>query len=227
MSIDSEELSSAMREDFQTQARDMVQRQLRGRGIRDQAVLDAMARVPRHAFVHREHRSLAYADRALPNDEGQTISQPYIVARMTEMLAVEPGMTVLEVGTGSGYQTAVLVQLGAKVVTVENHAALAAAARKRLAKLGFDTGVTFEVGDGSEGCKGHGPYDRILVTAAAPAVPPPLREQLADPGCMVVPVGDPMQQDLRRVTLTQGRWLEHRGEGCVFVPLVGRHGWSQ
>jgi protein-L-isoaspartate(D-aspartate) O-methyltransferase len=226
MSIGAKEMSSAMREDFQTQAREMVEQQLRSRGVRDQGVLNAMAHVPRHAFVHKTHRAMAYADRALPNDEGQTISQPYIVARMTEMLAVEPDMTVLEIGTGSGYQTAVLVQLGAKVVTIENHASLADVARRRLGKLGYDKGVTFRVGDGTQGCADLAPFDRILVTAAAPTVPPPYRQQLADLGRIVIPVGDQMQQHLCTITLDGGKWRDHRGEGCVFVPLLGRHGWS-
>lgn len=215
-----------MREDFQIQARQMIEQQLRSRGISDQTVLAAMAHVPRHAFVHKTHRAMAYADRALPNEEGQTISQPYIVARMTEMLALEPGMTVLEVGTGSGYQTAILVHLGAKVVTIESHGRLAGAAQRRLVKLGYSTGVRFKVGDGTHGCADLAPFDRILVTASAPAVPPPYREQLADPGLIVIPVGDQMQQHLYRVTLTAGRWADHRGEGCVFVPLLGRYGWS-
>jgi len=203
----------------------MVVEQLQRRGIADRRVLDVMARLPREDFVPGAPSSIAYDDRALPIDEGQTISQPYIVARMTELLKIEPGDRILEIGTGSGYQAAVLALLGAKVRTFERHAPLAKAARQRLDRLAIE-GVQIVVGDGSAGDPSEAPWDGIIVTAGAPAVPESLREQLAIGARLVIPVGDRWQQDLlvveRRDDLT---WVEKSDGAVMFVPLVGDSGW--
>lgn len=205
----------------------MVERQLRRQGIRDERVLDAMTRAPRHLFVPGVEESEAYADRALPTAEGQTISQPYMVARMTEVLDVQPGMRVLEVGTGSGYQTAVLLELGAAVVSVERFASLAQAARQRLHGLYPDAALAIHVGDGTRGWPAAVPYDRILVTAGAPDLPPPLWEQLRDGGRVVIPTGDRQQQTLMVIVKENGQRRDYRDVGCRFVPLVGEAGWQE
>ncbi len=205
----------------------MVARQLVQRGIEDARVLDVMGRVPREAFVPGTPESVAYDDRALPIDEGQTISQPYIVARMTELLGVEPGDRVLEIGTGSGYQAAVLAMLGARVVTIERHEALARGAIQRLLHLGIE-GVEVLVGDGSGGDPSGAPWDGILVAAGAPTVPDVLREQLAVGARLVIPVGPRDQQELvviERRSPTE--WREWSDGAVVFVPLVGEAGWRE
>lgn len=208
-------------------ARDrMVERQIAARGVRDARVLAAMRQVPRHLFVPEQYRGEAYADRALPNAEGQTISQPYMVALMTEALEVCPGDRVLEVGTGSGYQAAVLARLASTVFSIERHPALAAAARSALAEAGAGQ-VVVAVGDGSAGLPVEAPFDRILVTAAAPDVPRVLQEQLAPGGRLVIPVGPRSVQHLVVVSrLESGECRTHASYGCVFVPLVGRYGWD-
>jgi protein-L-isoaspartate(D-aspartate) O-methyltransferase len=203
----------------------MIDQQLRPRLIIDPLLLQVMAQVPRHLFVPQAYRNRAYDDCALPTSKGQTISQPYIVARMTEMLSVLPGDKVLEVGTGSGYQTAVLVGMGAKVVTIERHEHLSQIARQTLESLGMAGEVTFQVGDGTLGWPDLVPYDGILVTAAAPAVPTSLQNQLADGGRIVIPVGDEHKQRLMCVRHRDNQWIEKPGESCVFVPLIGREGW--
>ena len=204
----------------------MVATQLRARGIRDERVLAALLEVPREEFVPTWQRRAAYADEALPIPVGQTISQPYMVARMTELLAVGPGDRVLEIGTGSGYQAAVLVALGCRVMSIERHAELAAAARERLVRLGFGDSVDVRVGDGSLGDPGGAPWPAIVVTAAAPSVPLPLREQLdPDGGRLVVPVGSRDRQDLIVVTRRGNEWIELNDGPCVFVPLVGEAGF--
>jgi protein-L-isoaspartate(D-aspartate) O-methyltransferase len=188
-------------------------------------VLEAMAQVPRHRFVPESARSSAYEDRALPLELGQTISQPYMVAYMSEALRVRPTDRVLEVGTGSGYQTAVLARLAADVLTIERIGDLQAAAREILDELGVRN-VRYRVGDGSLGWPEHAPYDRILVTAGAPAVPAALEEQLsADGGLMVIPVGEPDLQELFAVTRKDGEVRAEPLLGCRFVPLVGDEGW--
>jgi protein-L-isoaspartate(D-aspartate) O-methyltransferase len=205
----------------------MVARQLVRRGIEDPRVLEVMARIPREAFVPGAPESAAYDDRALPIDEGQTISQPYIVARMTELLAVEPGDRILEIGTGSGYQAAVLAMLGARVVTIERHAPLARGATERLDRLGIK-GVEVLVGDGSRGDPSGAPWDGILVTAGAPTVPDALREQLAVGARLVIPVGPRDQQELiviERRSSTE--WSEWSDGAVIFVPLVGEAGWRE
>ena len=204
----------------------MVARQLRGRGIADERVLRAMGEIPREAFVRPSERGLAYADEALPIEAGQTISQPYMVARMTELLAPRAGDRVLEIGTGSGYQAAILALLGAAVLTIERQPELAALARERLARLGLGGAVEVRVGDGSVGDPGGAPWDGIIVTAAAPSIPASLREQLSpDGGRLVIPVGDRRRQDLLLVTRRGSEWLERNDGPCVFVPLVGAEGF--
>jgi protein-L-isoaspartate(D-aspartate) O-methyltransferase len=205
----------------------MVERQLKRRGIRDRRVLDVMARLPREAFVPGAPDSVAYDDRALPIDEGQTISQPYIVARMTELLDVEPGDRILEVGTGSGYQAAILALLGAKVVSIERHPELARAAQQRLERLAIE-GVEVRVGDGSGGEPVGAPWDGILVTAGAPSIPDPLREQLGVRARLVIPVGSRDQQELLVIERRSPTdWREWSDGPVMFVPLVGEGGWSE
>jgi protein-L-isoaspartate(D-aspartate) O-methyltransferase len=203
----------------------MVDQQIAARGVRDARVLDAMRAVPRHLFVPPHLQAEAYDDRPLPIGEGQTISQPYMVASMTEALSPEPHHRVLEIGTGSGYQTVVLARLAASVLTIERHAALAERARARFGELQI-ANVEVIVGDGTDGYATAAPYDRILVTAGAPHVPAPLKAQLADPGRLVIPVGPPGFQRLTTVERRGNDWTETAGEGCVFVPLVGRAGWK-
>lgn len=209
------------------EAETMVDQQLVARGIRDERVLDAMRRVPRHRFVPRMSISEAYADKALPTAAGQTISQPYMVALMTSLLAVKPGHKVLEIGTGSGYQTAVLAMMGADVVTMEVHASLSHFARKMIDDIGLSERVTFVEGDGTLGCKPHAPFDGILVTAGAPHTPKRLKEQLAEGGRIVIPLGDRASQTLTVVTRRDdnGEWRMEESVPCRFVPLVGADGW--
>lgn len=203
----------------------MVRDQLRDRGIVDPRVLEAMATVPRERFVDDDQRGRAYSDAALPIERGQTISQPWIVARMTELLAVRPGDRVLELGTGSGYQAAILATLGARVTSLERHPELAAAAHRRLAALGLSDRVDIRVGDGSLGDPSGPRYDGIIVTAAAPTVPPGLRDQLADGGRLVIPVGSRDLQVLTLVVRDGNDWQETPHGRCVFVPLVGPGGF--
>lgn len=205
----------------------MVEHQLRGRGIRDARVLDAMGTVPRERFVPDEARRRAYADEALPIDRGQTISQPWIVARMTELLAPQPGDHVLELGTGSGYQAAVLATIGAHVTTLERHPELAETARERLAALGLSDRIEVRSADGSLGDPDGAPYDGIMVTAAAPSIPTELRDQLADRGRLVIPVGSRDRQTLMLVVRHGNDWTETPHGGCVFVPLVGPGGFAE
>ena len=185
-----------------------------------------MLRVPRHEFVPSSLLAAAYDDRPLPLGDAETISQPYIVAAMTEAVRVEPGDKALEVGTGSGYQAAILAYLGARVYTVERNAALAETAREHLARLGYDS-VQVIVGDGSEGYPPAAPYAVIIVTAAAPFVPPALLEQLAEQGRLVIPVGDLHHQDLLLNLKQAGAVKTRILDPCQFVPLVGKGGWPE
>jgi protein-L-isoaspartate(D-aspartate) O-methyltransferase len=205
----------------------MVADQLRARGVRDERVLKAMGDVPRELFVPDWRRDQAYADEALPIEAGQTISQPYIVARMTELLAVRPGDRVLEIGTGSGYQAAILAKLGAQVTTIERQSDLIPQARERLEALGLADKVELRAGDGSQGLADEAPWPRIIVTAAAPVIPKPLREQL-DPvgGRLVIPVGSRDRQDLLVVVRQGNDWIERSDGPCVFVPLIGSQGFA-
>jgi protein-L-isoaspartate(D-aspartate) O-methyltransferase len=205
----------------------MVERQLRRRGIQDERVLAAMSEVPREAFVPAFERPSAYDDSALPIPEGQTISQPYMVARMTELLQVDEGDRVLEIGTGSGYQAAVLARLGARVTSIERIPALADEARSTLARLGIE-GVDVRVGDGSDGDPAGAPWDGIVVTAGAPQIPDRLRDQLAVGGRLVIPVGPRRLQELVVVERrTETDWVEWSDGPVVFVPLVGHGGWDE
>ena len=205
----------------------MVEHQLRRRGIADEAVLEAMLNVPREAFLDAGQRPLAYTDEAVPIPSGQTISQPFIVARMTELLGVRAGDRVLEIGTGSGYQAAVLAAMGCRVTTIERHAELAETARGRLDELGFGELVDVRIGDGSVGAPDGAPWRAILVAAAAPTIPEPLRLQL-DPagGRLVIPVGPREHQDLIVVTREGNDWVERNDGPVAFVPLVGEGGFS-
>jgi protein-L-isoaspartate(D-aspartate) O-methyltransferase len=202
----------------------MVEEQLLARDIHDPRVLEAMRAVPRHRFLPPDLGRLAYADAPLPIGRRQTISQPYIVALMTQLLGLRGSETVLEVGTGSGYQAAVLAHLAGKVYTMERIPELAAAARAALRDLGL-TNVEVVEGDGSSGLPEHAPYQGIVVTAAAPKVPEPLLEQLSLEGRLVLPVGGPEGQYLERWTGT-ARGFDHQIIAPVaFVPLLGQHGW--
>ena len=192
----------------------------------DERVLAAMAETPRHEFLPDEGRAEAYADRPLPIGERQTISQPYMVASMTELLGLTGRERVLEIGTGSGYQTAVLARLAAEVLSVERIPALAARARETLSMLGVRN-VRFRVGDGSAGWPEEAPFDAVLVTAAAPEVPRALLDQLADPGVLVAPVGDRIVQDLVHIRRERGRDRQDRHFKCVFVPLIGADGFRE
>ena len=205
----------------------MVATQLRARGIADERVLRAMSELPRELFVPENERNLAYADEALPIASGQTISQPYIVARMTELLEPRAGERILEIGTGSGYQAAILALLGCQVVSIERHAELAETARERIRRVGLGGAVEVRVGDGSVGDPGGAPWDGIVVTAAAPAIPAPLREQLlADGGRLVIPVGSRYHQELVLVVRRGDDWVERNDGPVVFVPLVGQAGFA-
>ncbi len=204
----------------------MVELQLRARGIRDERVLDAMRRVPRHEFVSEPFRCEAYGDHPLAIGEGQTISQPFIVALMLEALALEPGHKVLEVGTGSGYQTALLAELAAQVLSIERHASLSQAAQHILQRLGYRN-MTLIVGDGTQGLPAAAPFEGIVVSAAAPQLPPALFAQLKEGGRMVVPVGNPISQDLQLVRKLDGQPVVTVLEGCRFVPLVGVEGFHE
>jgi len=197
----------------------MVDAQLRARGVADERVLNAMARVPRHEFAPEPYRGEAYEDHPLPIAEGQTISQPYIVALMLEALALSPGDRVLEVGTGSGYVTALLAELAAQVISVERHAALADPARELIARMGY-TNVRIIVGDGALGFPECAPYDAIIVSAAAPDVPPTLLAQLAEGGRMIIPIGPPDSQQLQLIRMVGGQPRITLRELCRFVPLI-------
>ncbi len=206
----------------------MVERDLRGRGIRDTRVLEAMSRVPREAFIAPELREFAYEDAPLPIGEGQTISQPYIVARMLEALGLEGGESVLDVGTGSGYAAAVLSRIASRVYTIERHEALADAARELFARLGYDN-IEVRHGDGSLGWPEHAPYGGIAVAAGGPEIPRPLLEQLADGAALVVPVGETLrsQRLVRVVRRGEDRFETGTMESVRFVPLVGQAGWAE
>lgn len=204
----------------------MVDEQLRRRGIHEPRLLQAMLKVPRHRFVPAEHRHLAYVDGPLPIGAGQTISQPYIVALMTQLLLLEGEEKVLEVGTGSGYQAAILGELAREVHTIERHAELAERARSLLQELGY-TNIHVHVGDGSLGLAEYAPYQAILVTAAAPKAPPALLEQLADGGRLVIPVGGQWGQMLERWTRRGARYEQEEFVPVAFVPLRGEAGWKE
>lgn len=205
----------------------MVEGQLRARGIRDRRVLEAMEKVPRHEFVPLDQVSAAYEDRALPIGQWETVSQPYIVALMSEVAAVRPGDRVLEIGTGFGYQSAVLAALGAQVSTIERNASLAEQARQNLARSGYQGSVDVVTGDGTDGYAAAAPYNAILVTAGAPRVPEALVQQLADGGRLVIPIGSRDLQQLHLLVKHGEEVSDTVLEACQFVPLVGKQGWPQ
>ena len=203
----------------------MVEEQLIPRNIHDPKTLDAMGKVPRHLFVEDALQDQAYADFPLPIGRGQTISQPYIVALMTQSLGLKGHESVLEIGTGSGYQAAILAQICKKVYTVERIDALLVRARKVFDSLHY-LNILSKLDDGTNGWPENAPYDAIIVTAGGPKVPEPLLEQLADPGTLVIPVGDRGVQDLRRVVKKNGKITEKTIEFVRFVNLIGDHGWK-
>jgi len=205
---------------------DWLDRQLRSRGVRDSRVLAAMAGVDRRRFVPPPEREYATDDAALPIGCAQTISQPYMVGAMTQELALAGAERVLEIGTGSGYQAAILAALAAEVFTVERHATLSLRARGVLDGLGV-TNVRYRVGDGTLGWPEAAPFDRILVTAAAPAVPPPLFHQLAEGGLLVAPVGGEGGQELHVIRKVEGRPVVRTMIPCRFVKLIGAQGWAE
>jgi protein-L-isoaspartate(D-aspartate) O-methyltransferase len=204
----------------------MVRRQLSGRDISDRRVLAAMSKVPRELFIPPEMQKEAYADRALSINCGQTISQPYIVALMTEVLELSGRDKVLEIGTGSGYQTAILAEITSEVVTIERHELLSWQAGKLLHDLGYQN-VSILVGDGSLGLPALAPYDRIMVTAMAAQCPPALFEQLREGGIIVIPIGDYEHQDLQVIKKKSSNPEVTILTGCRFVPLIGEQGWSE
>jgi protein-L-isoaspartate(D-aspartate) O-methyltransferase len=204
---------------------DMIQFDLSERGIRDERVLNAFRRIDRKGFVPQMDSARAYDDRALILSHGQTISQPYIVALMTQALALTGNERVLEIGTGSGFQCAILSCLAREIYTTERIEYLATTAEDRLLALGINN-VRFRLGDGSLGWPEHGPYDRIIVTAACPQIPRPLEEQLAEGGILVAPVGPPQGQNLAIATKRNGKLQIKQGGECIFVKLIGREGYG-
>ncbi len=213
--------------DFTEERRQMVERQLKPRNISNKRVLEAMNKIPREKFVRQTDMDRAYADMALPIQEGQTISQPYIVALMSQQLNLEAGQKVLEIGTGSGYQTAVLAEMGAEIYTVEIYQKLSERARRRLEELGYTDRVKFKVGDGSKGWPEREPFDRAIITAAVPAVPAPVKNQLKKGGLLVAPVGSRYSQRLQVLQKEKSdNFREKELISCRFVPLQGSGGWK-
>ena len=204
----------------------MVEEQIVGRGVKDTRVLAAMRKIPRHEFLPEAIRGVAYADQALPIGEGQTMSQPYMVALMTELLELKGPERVLEIGTGSGYQAAFLAELCEKVYTVERVKMLAAQARVVLDRLGYKN-VAIKVYDGTYGWKATAPFDAIVVTAGSPDVPSALVDQLKDGGRLVIPVGERHSQQLVRMMKTSRGIVTEKSVPCIFVPLIGAHGWKE
>jgi protein-L-isoaspartate(D-aspartate) O-methyltransferase len=215
-----------MAHDFKLARERMVKNQLMARDIKDERVLQAMGKISRHLFIQEALAGEAYNDHPVPIGEKQTISQPYIVALMTEALELKGSENTLEIGTGSGYQTAILAELSSRVYTIERIKSLLVKARKLLAKLGYNN-ILFKAFDGTLGWKEYAPFDAIMVTAGSPNVPEPLKEQLADNGRMIIPVGDRYTQELIKIT-RKGESFEREGlGGCRFVNLVGVHGWKE
>jgi protein-L-isoaspartate(D-aspartate) O-methyltransferase len=204
----------------------MVEEQIAWRGVKDERVLAVMRKVERHEFLPEAIRAMSYEDSALPLGEGQTMSQPYMVALMTELLELKGTERVLEIGTGSGYQAAILAELCEKVYTVERLKLLADSARMNLDRLGYRS-VAIKVYDGTYGWKEMAPFDAILVTAGSPDIPAPLIDQLKDGGRLVIPVGDRFGQRLIKVVKTSQGLVKERSIPCVFVPLIGNHGWKE
>ncbi|MFQ5928363.1 MAG: protein-L-isoaspartate(D-aspartate) O-methyltransferase [Acidobacteriota bacterium] len=215
-----------MRDPFRIDRERMVELQLKKRSIHDPRVLQAFRRVPRHEFVPENLRQQAYADGPLPIGEGQTISQPYMVAIMTQVAEITPGNRILEVGTGSGYQTAILLEMGAEVYTIERISQLLQQALETLHRLNY-TNVHTRAANGTLGWEEEAPFDAILVTAGAPQIPRPLLDQLAIGGRLVIPLDEDYSQVLYIVRRTEEGFEKERGERCTFVPLIGEHGWKK
>lgn len=206
--------------------RERLVQKLEDKGIKDQRVLEAFSIVPRHIFVDTALQDRAYKDTALPIGKDQTISQPFTVASQTELLEIKPGEKVLEIGTGSGYQAALLCELGAEVYTVERHKKLYEKARSTLKELGYS--IRSKLGDGTLGWSAYSPYDAIVVTAGAPVVPDDLVDQLSINGRLVVPVGDEKRQQMRRIIkIREDEYEEEDYNDFKFVPLIGEKGWQQ
>ncbi len=212
--------------DYEILRRQMVQEQLIPRGIKNPRVLDSFYKIERHLFIPENLRKSAYADFPLPIAEGQTISQPYIVALMTESLGLTGKEKALEIGTGSGYQTAILAELTGDVYSIERFEALAEKAHTILSELGYKN-IKIKVGDGTLGWEEGAPFDRIIITAASHKIPMPLIEQLADNGKLILPLGESFSQVLTLVEKKDGELKSTDICGCVFVPLVGKHGWNE
>lgn len=204
----------------------MVEEQLIKREIKDKRLLDVFGRVQRHSFLPEDLKISAYADFPVPIGEGQTISQPYIVALMTEILGIQNSDKVLEIGTGSGYQTAILAELAKEVYSVERFASLSEAAQKILAELGYNN-IRLKVADGTCGWQEFAPFDKIIVTAASPRIPLPLAEQLKEGGRMVLPLGESFSQVLTLVEKEKNKLQPTPLCGCVFVPLIGKYAWKE
>lgn len=204
--------------------RNKLVRVLRSKGISDERVLDAISKVPRHVFFDNALLQHAYQDKAFPIGEGQTISQPYTVAYQTEKLEIKPDDKVLEIGTGSGYQACILLELGAKVFTIEYNKTLHERAKAFLPKLGYKP--YFYFGDGSKGIPAKAPFDKILVTAGAPIIPDALNDQLAEGGSLVIPVGDREKQLMIRIRKKNGKLVKEEFDYFSFVPLLGQQGWK-
>lgn len=211
-------------ESYTTERIRMIEEQLIPRGITDPAVINAMRTVPRHRFVKPGQEAMAYTDQPLPIGENQTISQPYIVSLMTQSLELQPDEKILEIGTGSGYQAAVLAEIGSEIYTVEKFETLLERAEAILEDLGYDNIIT-KLHNGTQGWPEQAPFDAILVTAGAPRVPDPLLDQLKEGGRMLIPVGDQTFQELIRITRIDGKIRREKLGGCRFVPLRGEYGW--
>ena len=211
---------------YRLERKRMVKTQLKSRGIQDPGVLSAFLKVPRHKFVPGELLDQAYQDGPLPIGHNQTISQPYMVAVMVQQAAAGPGERVLEVGTGSGYQAAILAEMGSEVYTLERIPELAAQAETRLEHLGYGK-INIRLSDGTLGWEEQAPFDAIIVAAAAPKIPDPLLGQLAEGGRLIIPLDDGPSQILSVIERTSEGFRKHQGERCTFVPLLGKHGWKK
>jgi len=211
--------------DLKAQRESMIDNQLKPRGIADERVLAAFAKVPRHKFLDDKYAQQAYNDFPLPIGSEQTISQPYMVALMTDLLELKPTDKVLEIGTGSGYQTAILAELASRVYSVERISDLAEKARHQLGSQGYRN-IVISIDDGSCGLAEHKPYDAILVTCGAPSLPEPLKDQLVEGGRLVVPIGDDFSQKLTVCKKNKGGLETKESCSCIFVPLIGKYGWD-
>jgi protein-L-isoaspartate(D-aspartate) O-methyltransferase len=210
--------------DYKTLRKKMVEEQIIARGIKDKKLIEAMYKIERHRFIPEKFRDSAYGDFPVPIGEGQTISQPYMVALMTECLSLKGKEKVLEIGTGSGYQTAILAELAKEVYSIERIESLKINAEKILNELGY-TNIKIRLGDGTLGWPEEAPFDRIMVTAANQDVPPPLLEQLNQNGIMVIPLGDRFSQVLTKIEKRDNQIIRQEVCGCVFVPLIGKYGF--